>query len=311
MKIIFMGTPAFAIPTLQKILNTNNIVQAVYTRKAKKSNRGQKLQNTPIYDYAYKNNIQIYTPPTFKDGKNLESIKELSPDLIVVVAYGLILPKELIEIPKYGCINLHPSLLPKYRGCAPMERCLLSRDEETGVCIIKIGEGLDDGDIMAMQKIKIDKTIDIKELKEKLSEIGSNMIIDIINKIKNNETIEYIKQNNELATFTNKITNEDAKIDWEKESVIDIHNKIRALSDSVGVYIYHNNNRIKILKSDYEIIDNNKNNKKIKTIIDKYFSIQCIDGILKPLILQKEGRKPLNIKDFINGYKFNLNDEIL
>lgn len=307
MKIVFMGTPEFAIPTLDKILKTDNTVEAVYTRKAKESGRGKKIQNTPIYDFARQNNLTIFTPATFKNGKNIDELKKLKPDLIVVVAYGLILPQELLDIPKYGCINLHPSLLPKYRGCAPMERCLLSNDTETGVCIIKINEELDSGDIIATKKITISNNTDIKSLKNELSEIGSDMIIDIINKIKNNERINYIKQNNNLATFTSKITNEDAQIDILNESVISIHNKIRALNDSVGVYIYHNNNRIKLIQSNYIL---SKTLGTVGSIIDKKFSIQCIDGILEILVLQKESKKAMAIKDFVNGYKFNIGDKI-
>lgn len=302
-----MGTPEFAIPTLDKILKTDNTVEAVYTRKAKESGRGKKIQNTPIYDFARQNNLTIFTPATFKNGKNIDELKKLKPDLIVVVAYGLILPQELLDIPKYGCINLHPSLLPKYRGCAPMERCLLSNDTETGVCIIKINEELDSGDIIATKKITISNNTDIKSLKNELSEIGSDMIIDIINKIKNNERINYIKQNNNLATFTSKITNEDAQIDILNESVISIHNKIRALNDSVGVYIYHNNNRIKLIQSNYIL---SKTLGTVGSIIDKKFSIQCIDGILEILVLQKESKKAMAIKDFVNGYKFNIGDKI-
>lgn len=307
MEIVFMGTPDFAVPTLQKLINNKKNVVAVYTKMAKKSNRGFKLQNTPIYEIAEKNNIKIFTPPTFKGGKNLNELKNLKPDLIIVVAYGLILPKELLEIPKYGCINLHPSLLPKYRGCAPMERCLLSRDTESGVCVMKIDEGLDSGDIIDTYKCKITKETDIQTIKNDFSNIGADMILKTVEKLEKGEKIDYIKQNNNMATFTDKITNKDAIIDWQNDSVIDIHNKIRALNDSVGVYLYHNNNRIKLIKSDYILKENNIN---AATIQDKYFSINCKDGILKILMLQKEGKKVVNIKDFINGYKFNIGDKI-
>ena len=307
MKIVFMGTPDFAVPTLQKLIDNEKDVVAVYTRKAKKSNRGFKLQNTPIYEVAEKHNIKIFTPATFKNGKNLDELKELKPDVIVVVAYGLILPKELLDIPTYGCINLHPSLLPKYKGCAPMERCLLSGDEESGICIMKVDEELDSGDIIDIYKCDIDKNMDIQELKEKFSIIGADMILKIIEKLEKGENLNYIKQDHSLATFTDKITNEDAKIDWQNDSVITIHNKIRALNDSVGVYLYHNNNRIKLIKSDYILKENNTN---LATIQDKYFSINCKDGILKIITLQKEGKKAMNIKDFVNGYKFNIGDKI-
>ena len=307
MKIVFMGTPEFALPTLQKLIDSQNEILAVYTRKGKKSNRGFKLQNTPVYELAEKNNLKIFTPPTFKNGKNLEELKTIKPDLIVVVAYGLILPKELLDIPKYGCLNLHPSLLPKYRGCAPMERCLLSNDTETGVCVMKVAEGLDDGDIIDIYKCPIDKNTDIVYLKQHLANIGSDIMIKTIEKIAKGENINLIKQDNTKATFTDKITNNDAKIDWLNESVITIHNKIRALNDSVGVYLYHNNNRIKLLKSDYILKENNKN---IATIADKFFSVNCKDGVLKLITVQKEGKKAMNIKDFINGYRFNIGDKV-
>ena len=307
MKIVFMGTPEFALPTLQKLIDSQNEILAVYTRKGKKSNRGFKLQNTPVYELAEKNNLKIFTPPTFKNCKNLEELKIIKPDLIVVVAYGLILPKELLDIPKYGCLNLHPSLLPKYRGCAPMERCLLSNDTETGVCVMKVAEGLDDGDIIDIYKCPIDKNTDIVYLKQHLANIGSDIMIKTIEKIAKGENINLIKQDNTKATFTDKITNDDAKIDWLNESVTTIHNKIRALNDSVGVYLYHNNNRIKLLKSDYILKENNKN---IATIADKFFSVNCKDGVLKLITVQKEGKKAMNIKDFINGYRFNIGDKV-
>ena len=307
MRIVFMGTPEFALPTLQKLINSKHTIEAVYTRKGKKSNRGFKLQNTPVYELAEKNNLRILTPPTFRNGKNLEELREIKPDLIIVVAYGLILTKEVLNIPKYGCINLHPSLLPKYRGCAPMERCLLSNDTETGVCVMKVAEGVDNGDIIDIYKCSIDKNTDIIYLKKHLSEIGADMMLKTLEKLDNNEKLNLIKQDDSEATFTDKITNEDAKIDWINDSVVTIHNKIRALNDSVGVYLYHNNNRIKLLKSDY-ILQQNEKSKAI--IIDKNFSINCKDGILKLIIVQKEGKKAMNIKDFVNGYRFNIGDNV-
>lgn len=302
-----MGTPKFAIPALEAIIKSKHELLAVYTRKPKESNRGQKIQNTPIYNLALENNLKIFTPKTFKNSKNLEELQILKPDLIVVVAYGLILTKELLEIPKYGCINIHPSLLPRWRGCAPLERCLMSDDEETGVCIMEVDEGLDSGGIIRTYRTKIKKDTDIISLKQELSLAGTKMLIETIDEIEKNGMIKSIKQPECNITIADKITNEDAVIDWNNNSVVHIHKKIMALSDSVGVYILHNKNRIKILKSDYILQENNF---KYGTIIDKNFSIGCKDGILKPLILQKEGKKSIPLKEFINGYKFNVGDSI-
>lgn len=309
MKIVFMGTPEFAIPALSELINSGHEIIGVYTKQPKRVDRGKKIKNTPVHDLALKYNIPVFTPKTFKNGKNLEDLIRLKPDLVTVVAYGLILTKEVLEIPKYGCINIHPSLLPRWRGCAPIERCLMSDDTETGVCIIKVDEGLDSGDIISSYKTKITNETDIVSLKKELSDIGSKMLLDTVNEIeKNNGNIKTIKQSNIGITIADKITNNDAIIDWENDDVIQIHRKIMALNDSVGVHIKHNNNVIKIIKSSY-IIDNKTNNIP-GTIIDKKFSIVCKNGILKPLILQREGKKAVNINDFVNGYRFDIGEKI-
>jgi methionyl-tRNA formyltransferase len=300
MRIVFMGTSKFAIPIFEKVLNTNNEIIAVYTKKPKKGNRG-KIQNSPVYEMASQNNLNIYTPLTFRNGKNIDKLKELKPDLAIVVGYGLILPKELIEIPRYSCINVHPSLLPRWRGCAPMERCLMSDDTETGVCIMKVDEGIDSGDIISIKKIPLDKNIDIEYLQNTLSEMGAEMILDTIGKIEKNGYIDGVKQDDNLATFSEKITSKDFIVNWKEDGVVKIHKKIMALGNYGGIVIEHNGNKIRILKSDYivqkGIFDN------VGGVINKNFFIQCVDGILKPLMVQREGRKVMNIKDFLNGYR--------
>ncbi|MDR1498859.1 MAG: methionyl-tRNA formyltransferase [Rickettsiales bacterium] len=305
MKIVFMGTSEFSIPTLEKLLSTRHEILSVYTKKPQKSDRNYKLQNTPIHNFALKNNLRVFTPGTFKNGKNLEDLRTLKPDLVVVVAYGLILTKELLKIPRYGCLNIHPSLLPRWRGCAPIERCLMSDDEETGVCVMKIDEGLDSGDVIFTEKTPINKNTDTKYLHETLADIGANLLLKAVNIIEKNGYIDGIKQNDSLATFTEKITNADALIDWRRDSVVKIHKKIMALGDSVGVFTKHEGNIIKILKSDY--IQQATITNAVCTVVDKYFSIQCMDGILRPLVVQREGKKAMNINDFVNGYRVQVN----
>lgn len=221
MKIIFMGTPDFAIPSLENLINSEHEILAVFTKQPKQSNRGYKLQKTPVHEMAEKNNIQVFTPKTFKIEKNIEDVRNLKPDLIVVVAYGLILPKKLLDIPKYGCINIHPSLLPKYRGCAPMERCLMSNDDETGICIMKIVEALDAGDVIKIEKIPIKKETTIVDLKNTLSNLGAKMLLEVVNNFENGDFSIAYKQDDSKATFTEKIINSDAIIDWKKDGVID------------------------------------------------------------------------------------------
>lgn len=311
MRIVFMGTSEFSIPALNALLNTKHEIVSVYTKKPKRADRGQQLQYSPIYKIAQKNNLITHTPLTFKHGKNLEPLQELKPDLIVVVSYGLILTKEVLSIPKYGAINIHPSLLPRWRGCAPLERCLLSNDTKTGVCIMEVEEGLDSGCILKKYEMDITKDTDIEYLKEHLSEKGAELLVEAIDDIEKNGKIIGIKQDDSLATFADMITNDDAKIDWQNDSIVLIDKKIKTLWSSVGVFINHNGNKLKVLKADFELQQNvNKDN--IGKIIDKkHFFVQCKDGILKPLIIQREGKKAMQVADFVNGYKININDIIL
>ena len=181
-----MGTPEFSVPALRELIkHRKDEVIAVYTRKPKKADRGQKIQESPIYRIAEENNINIYTPASLrKSEKSKEEFKNLKPDLAVVVAYGLIIPEEILNVPTYGFINIHPSLLPRWRGSAPMQRCLLSEDRETGVCIMKLDSGMDTGDIIKVSdKIKIDENVDLEYLHDKLSVDGAKMLINVIDYI--------------------------------------------------------------------------------------------------------------------------------
>lgn len=310
MKIVFMGTPDFAVPALNELIKhqKDNII-AVYTKEPKKADRGQKIQESPIYKIAKENNIPIYTPKSLrKSEKDREEFKKLKPDLVVVVAYGLIIPEEILNVPTYGFINIHPSLLPRWRGSSPMQRCLLSDDKETGVCIMKLDVGMDTGDIIKISdKINIDENVDIEYLHDKLSVDGAKMLIDVINDIeKNNGIKNTIKQDDSLATVADKIDNSEGKIDFQNSSIFFIEKQIRALGKFIGTYFVHNGKRIKILQA--KIL--NTKTGSTGTIIDKDFDIQCKDGILKPLVLQKEGKKPMSINDFLNGYKFNIGDRV-
>ncbi|MDR1425463.1 MAG: methionyl-tRNA formyltransferase [Rickettsiales bacterium] len=308
MRIVFMGTPEFAVPFLKILLDSGQNVIGVYTKKPKKSGRGQKLCGTPIHNLALAENIPVFTPATFKNGKNLEELKVLKPDLIVVVAYGLLLPGELLAIPRYGCINVHPSLLPRWRGCAPMERSIMSGDRETGICLMKIDEGLDSGDIISSSKISLEMTTDIDSLRRDLASMGIRMLTDAIEIIERDGSIPATIQESAGVTFSSKITDEDSLVDWQKDDVKTIHGKIMALNDSLGVHLVHRGCRLKLLKSSYTL--GSKAAEKRGIIVDKNFSISCVNGTLKILKLQREGKRPLDLEDFLNGYRFNVGDRI-
>lgn len=301
MNIIFMGTPNFAIPVFEKLIKSKHRLLGVYTRRPKKANRGQQLQTTPIHKIAEKNNLKIFTPLNLRNEKEQQILKALQPDLIIVVAYGLIIPEAVLNIPKYGCLNIHPSLLPRWRGSAPIERCLLSEDTETGVCIMKLDAGMDTGDVIKMKKITITSEMTIDYLHNNLALMGAEMLIEVVDEIeKTNGNITTYKQDDNLATLAPKIEKEEGKINFVN-SINYIDRQIRTFGKTTGAYIIHNNNRIKIIQANFEKQDKIQNE---IGFVYKDFSFQCKDGLLKPLILQKEGKKPVEIKDFLNGYKF-------
>ena len=305
MKIVLFATPEFAIPTLELINNSNHEILAVYTKMAKPQGRGMQLQNTPIYEKATELGLKVFTPKTLKKPEEWEKLKEFNADIFVVVAYGLILPKEVINIAKYGCINIHPSLLPRWRGASPLQRAIMAGDKETGVCIIVLGEGLDDGDILACKKIKIDDEMDIESLHDQLSIEGANLMLKCLDDIEKNKKVIATPQASEGMIYAEKIDKEEGKLNFN-DPIDKIYNTIRAIGLLTGTYFEHNEGRIKILKAKIQksLTENEKKLQNGEIIITKNdLSIKCSDGLLKPLILQREGKKALDVAEFVKGFK--------
>lgn len=305
MKIVLFATPEFAIPTLELLNNSNHEILAVYTKMAKPQGRGMQLQNTPIYEKATELGLKVFTPKTLKNPEEWEKLKEFNADIFVVVAYGLILPKEVINIAKYGCINIHPSLLPRWRGASPLQRAIMAGDKETGVCIIVLGEGLDDGDILACKKIKIDDDMDIESLHNQLSIEGANLMLKCLDDIEKNKKVIATPQASEGMIYAEKIDKEEGKLNFN-DPIDKIYNTIRAIGLLTGTYFEYNGERIKILKAKIQksLTENEKKLQNGEIIITKNdLSIKCSDGLLKPLILQREGKKALEVAEFIKGFK--------
>ena len=295
MKIIFMGSPEFSISALSCLIEEkNHEVVAVYTRVPKLAGRRGKIPTkTPIHVIAEQNNIEVNTPKSLKNDCEQERILALNPDVIVVVAYGLIIPQDVLSIPKYGCINIHPSLLPRWRGAAPIHYAILSGDEKTGVTIMQMNELFDEGDILLQRDIPIDEQDNIETLSKKLSNLGSSMLIEVLNNIDN---LVPIKQNDNDATYANKIT--DFHIDCDETAQI-ICRKIRALYPRA--FLFFNGKRLRVLKANY-YSDNNVQDLKSGTVIDSRMNIKCKNSVLAPLVVQLEGKNPCNVNDFIHGY---------
>ncbi|MFT7099092.1 MAG: methionyl-tRNA formyltransferase [Rickettsiales bacterium] len=299
LKIIFMGTPHFAIPSLQKLLDEPNFeVVAVYSKEPKISGRGHKVQNSQIHNLALKNNIEVFTPKTLRNEEVQKEFANLKADIGVVVAYGLILPKEILSAPKLGCINIHPSLLPRWRGAAPLQRSLMAGDKQTGVDIIQMDEGMDSGDILECEKFDLDDQINCSELSEKAAKIGADLLIKTIKKLVDGKA-NPIKQDDEMAIYASKILKDEFAIDWNN-CAKEIHNKIRGLSGSGSAYFELHGEKIKIHKA--KIISESNPNFNAGEILDDKLTIACQDGSIRPEILQRAGKNRVALDEFLRGF---------
>ncbi len=294
MKIIFMGTPDFAVPTLE-VLSKHHEVIAVYTQAQKPAGRGHKETLSPIHILANNLNIPVYTPKTLRRVESQTEFAALGADVAVVIAYGLILPKEILTACKYGCINIHPSLLPFYRGAAPMQKTILSGEKETAMCIMQMDEGVDTGDVLLMQKMQLDDQITYLELSKEMSHLGATILLKVLDNIDN---IIPQKQPKE-GSYANKLTKEDGELNWQESCEV-LHRKVRALNPWPGTSLNINGERIKVLEAK---IDNIEHQYKPGTIVDsKQLIIACGKGFFIPTIVQRPGKKPMQVSEFTKGY---------
>ena len=301
-KIIFMGSPKIASDYLEVLIKNNFVISAIFSQPPKKKSRGMKIIESEVHQLANKNNIEVFCPNTF-DKNTIQIVKNLNPDLIIVMAYGKILPKEILDIPSFGCINIHVSLLPRWRGAAPIEHSLINGDKKTGISIIKLIEKLDAGPIINQKKVDIEHDDNKYSLSEKLTKVGIKLLVETISLIFD-KNISYSNQDDNYATYANKISSEDRKIDFNK-SVNEVLNLIRAHSPKPGAWFTIQNERIKIIKA-----RKSNSNGNPSAIINDSFDIGCKDGSIEPLILQREGKNIITKDDFLRGYSFKINEII-
>ena len=301
-KIIFMGTPLIAANYLNSLINNKYKVVSVFTQPPRKRNRGMKVQSSPVHELANHNNIKVNFP-TRLDEKAFDLIKSYKPDLIIVMAYGLLIPTKILNFPQYGCINIHVSLLPRWRGASPIEHTLLNGDTETGITIIKLIEKLDAGPIIVQKKIPVVENINKDDLSDKLTQLGSDLLIDILPKLFADKIVMQ-DQNNKEATYAQKINSQMRKINFNL-STKEVLNQIRAYATNPGAWFFYNNERIKIISAS---IQSNKGNPS--TILNKQFELGCLDGSILPSYLQREGKKIMYIEDFLRGFSFTVGDSL-
>ena len=296
LKIVFMGTSKFSVPTLEVLIKNKFSIVAVYTQPPKKSKRGQKINPSPIEEFSKKNKINIRNPINLNNDEELKIFKKLSPDVVVVVSYGQIIPKNFLDIAKYGFINIHASLLPKWRGAAPIQRAIMNGDKKIGVSIMKIEEKLDSGPVLVSKELELNNYLTHGEVEKRLSIIGANLLIESLKNIEE-ENLKFIDQKHSEATYAKKIDKSETKIKWNLDA-----NKVLAhihgLSPSPGAWFEYENERFKVIRAKISTTSGKSN-----SVLDNNLTIACKSNSIQILELQRQGKNKQTSKEFLLGKK--------
>ena len=317
MNVVFMGTPEFAVPTLEALVKEHNVT-AVVTQPDKPKGRGKKMMFSAVKEKALEYGLTVYQPEKVKDSDFVQVLKELAPDIMVVVAFGQILSEEILNIPKYGCINVHGSLLPKYRGAAPIQWAIINGEKETGITTMYMDVGMDTGDMILKEKVEIEENETTGMLWERLATIGANLLVKTVKNIENG-IIKREKQDDEKATYAPMLSKEIANIDWENKTAIEIKNLVRGLNPIIGAYTFWNGKKYKLWK--VQVIENEEFRKIISTIsmektienikvgeiiysdAKKGLYVKAKDAVISVEEIQAENAKRMKIDEFLRGYK--------
>lgn len=310
MKIIFMGTPDFSVPTLDAIKKDGNEIVLVVTQPDKKKGRKGILTPPPVKEWAVRNNISIFQPVKLREKQNIEELEKYEADVIVVAAFGQILPKEVLDMPKYGCINVHASLLPKYRGASPIQWAILNGDDETGVTTMQMGVGLDDGDILLQKKVPISSEDTGGSLFDKLSKVGADLLIETLHRIEKNDIVR-IPQDDEKATHVGLIKKDFGILSFDEENKY-ILNKIRALNPWPSAFTFYKDKMVKIWKAK-SVSFNNKGYEYGDLVVENKDELLVVtrNGAISILELQEEGKKRIKAADFLRGHKIEKGDKFI
>ena len=310
MKIIFAGTPKFASEHLSILLEGEHEIVAVLTQPDRKSGRGKKISFSEVKAVALENDLEVLQPTSLKDVEIQKSINNLEPDIILVVAYGLLIPKTVLDMPKLGCINIHASLLPRWRGASPIESCIAAGDSESGITMMKMSEGLDEGPILKKFACHLDEKETLETLEKKFIRMSSENLLQFLKDYENKKITEAI-QPTTGSTYANKIDNTFKRVDWVCQTAGEIENKIRALNPKYGAFTYLGEERIKLFSASAK-----KNNSSVEPgliIINKEGSLEvgCKNsGLLEIETLQMPGKRIISSKEFVRGYKSTLSKNL-
>jgi methionyl-tRNA formyltransferase len=300
LSVVFMGTPDFAVPTLSEIIGQGHDVVAVYTRAPKPAGRGMDEQKTPVHKLADRFGIPVFTPRTLREEKAQADFASLNADVAVVVAYGLILPAPVLEAPALGCLNLHGSLLPRWRGAAPIQRAIMAGDAETGVMVMRMDEGLDTGPVGMVERIAIAPDMTAQDLHDRMSVLGADLMVRALAAL-DRGSLAFSSQAEDGVTYAAKIDKAEARIDWSRPAV-EVHNRIRGLSPFPGAWfeadLGKGKERVKVLRASLADGQGNPG-----TVLDDALAIGCGEGAVRLVEVQRAGSKAMKAADFLNGAK--------
>ncbi len=301
MKIVFMGTPDFAVPSLKALAEAGYEICGVFTQPDKPKNRGMKLQQSPVKQYALEAGLSVYQPAKMRDGEALAILRELKPDLIAVAAYGKILPVDILELPRLGCVNVHSSLLPKYRGAAPINWAILNGEEETGVTIMYMAEGMDTGDILAQAKTPIDINENAAQLFDRLAQLGADLLVEMVKGLEAG-TVKPVPQDESRASHASMLSREQSPMDWTR-TARQLHDQVRGLFPWPAATTVLDGVRCKILRTALSGETTNKAPGVVLQADKKGLRIACGDGgALDILELQPDGKKVMAAAAFLLGH---------
>lgn len=304
MRIVFMGTPEFSVPCLERLVSDGEEVVGVFTQPDKPKGRGYEMAFSPVKECAIKHNIPVFQPKSMKTGEALEILKQLNPDLSIVVAYGKILPADVLYAPKYNSINIHASLLPRYRGSAPIQWCVINGEKESGVTSMLMDEGIDTGDMLIKDSVEITENMTAGELHDKLSELGAEVLSKTVKALKNGE-LKPVKQNDDESCYAPMLTKELCPVDFTK-SAQEVHNSIRGLSPWPVATAVLDGKKVKIHAS---VLSQFTAQAQAGEIVraDGALTVMCGDGKCIDITeIQLEGKKKMSVKDFLLGHKVEI-----
>ncbi len=296
LRLVYMGTPDFAVAPLAAILDAGHEVLTVYSQPPRPAGRGHRVQPSPVHAFAESKGIEVRTPRRLKGTEDQEAFAALNPDVAVVAAYGLILPKPVLEAPKHGCINIHASLLPRWRGAAPIQHAILAGDSETGITIMQMDEGLDTGDMLLWDRVPITGTTTASGLHDQLAAMGAHLIVEALGRLEQG-TLTTTPQAAEGATYAHKLTREDGRLDWRR-SAHELERQVRALTPWPGAWFLHGETVLKV--SAAEVVRSISG--PPGEVLDERLTIACGADAFRPALIQRPGKAPMPAEHLLRGY---------